>query len=739
MKDYSLLLPDRKPQKPFDPIGTLFRHWMIIALFGTLVFIIAVPCAFFISKPYYSVEGKMLVSPAVHTFIARNEETPIIGYYNAYVRTHVNRIKEKKIIEKALEDLEPELKSIFVPEKISTKIAAARLLKKRLQIFHMTGTHLITLKMDGDNPRGLAEFINSILNGYMKKIQDEIETKDYRRLMYLQDEKDKIEEEIISQTRLFQEIAKKTGTFSFNSADNIYNTQFESLQEEYVKAYSNRVEKENTLSTYIKLRDTISTIPVDPLVEELLSQNKSIDQINTYTYEELQRLYSLLDGYAYDHPKRPLIEERIKKLEENLKNMENAERVKVKYILSEKRNYELEEKIIVARSEYDAAKEAEQDILKKRDIILSMRAEISKKILSGQQIKEHLEHLRILLNRIDERISELQLEAKAPGRLQIESFARLPDLPSGSNLKKILILFFILSYGGIVMLCVLYDIFDNRVRDRGQIISGLGSEPTWPVSNYNITGSGLVPFSNVTMDDSSNVVAKAIQSLAIRIDRERKENNAQCALFTGVDRCSGTTEILLNTAYAFTKLCKKVLVIDAQFEHPAIESITQTPSSKSGLIDFLLNKVDISDCIVHDYERCLDYILPGHRASPEELASLDLSVLPQMIEELKEQYSLIFIDSTPILRSDITEFLALQSDITSLIIQGDKSLYGNLYMAGDILFRLKVPAIAAVLNWGGPRNLTRTQKEICKILWPIEKFIARLMGRKLKYVKYYIE
>lgn len=737
MKKSSLSLPERKKTKPFDPIGTVMHHWLEIAVFGTFLFILTIPCAVIISDPFYSVEGRIMVAPALNTFIIRNEETPITGYYNAYVRTHVNRIQDPDIIETAIDRLDPEFRSTFVPEDVPISVAASNLLE-RLQIFHMTGTHLITLKLDDKKPFGMAELINNIIEIYMEKIQNEAEGKDHRRLMYLKNEKDKLEESIIAQTRLSQEIAKETGTFSFKTADNIYNAQFESIQEEYIQAYSTRVEKETMLDALLQQKEALAKISVEPLVEEFLMQSTSSQQLYARTYEELQELNALLSTYTLDNPDRDKIETRILTIEERLSQLKQDEKIKAAYIISEKRSLELEERIISARAEYLAAKTAEEEILGKRDEILAKRSVISQKILSGKQIDERLEHMRNLLNKIDERISDLTLESKSSGRLQIESYAKVPRRPSGSNFKKLFVVFFVLSFGMVGMICIGFDIFDKRIRDRKDILHGLGSHPTWPISNYRFTGKGITPFSRVTLDDSSNVVAKAIQSLSIRIDKERKEHNSQCALFTGVDNECGTTEILLNTAYAFTKLCSKILVIDAQLDHPCIEAVTRAGPVKSGLIDFLHNKADIKDCIVHDYERCIDYILPGHTPSSGELASLDLSTFPQMLDELKKEYSFIFIDAPPILASDITEYLALQSDMVVTVIQGDKSLYENLYMAGDILFRLEVQAIAAVLNWGAPKNLGKAQILVSRILWPVEKMIAKVLRKELKYVKYFL-
>ncbi len=729
---------DRKQAKPFDPIGTVQMHWMEIVVFGTILLVLSVPLAFLLSRPYYTVQGRILVAPAVGTFIVQNEETPIAGYYNAYVRTNVTRLKQRDVFEKALNRLEPELKARFIPRNASLSLAADQLLGT-VEIDHLTGTHLIAITFTDKKPDGLAELVNNIADVYMEEIQKEMESKDFRRLMYLQNEKEKIEEDIIAQNRLLQEIAREAGSFSFKSEDNVYTTQLETLQEQYISVYSDRVLKESALNSLLITAGYRKKAKIKPLVDEYMDQASAASRLRATTQQEIAALKSSLAEYLPDHPNRVRIEDKIKGLEKTLRDLEAQERERAEGIVSERIGLDLEEKIMNARADLEAARRAEEEIRVKRDEVLANRSRISQKLISGQQINDKLEHLRDLLNRIEDRISELTLESKAPGRLQVESYARRPELPSGSNLKKILVMFFFLTFGGMFMICIVYDILDNRIRDRKHVLHALGSHPSWPVSNYAFTGSGATPFARVTMDDPSNVVAKAIQSLAIRIDKDRKKHDARVVAFTGIDRQCGTTEVLLNTAYAITKLCKSIIVIDTNFEHPHLENLIYIDEDRPGMVDFLTRRISIRDCIVHDHERGIDFILPGRSPTSGELGIMDLSTIPDMIRELKENYDLIMIDCSPVLTSDITEFCILQSDIAIAVVQGDKTRYDDLYLAGDILFRLKVPALGAVLNWGAPKDLNRVQLLVWRMLWPVEKFLARMTNRSLKYVRYFNE
>ena len=101
---------ERKPIKPFDPIGSLFRHWLKIAVFGSALFVLLSPVALFKKKAFYKAEGKLMIAPSVQTLISRTETNPITGSYSNYVRTQCERIKTKEIVEASLDRLDQNIK-----------------------------------------------------------------------------------------------------------------------------------------------------------------------------------------------------------------------------------------------------------------------------------------------------------------------------------------------------------------------------------------------------------------------------------------------------------------------------------------------------------------------------------------------------------------------------------------------------------------------------------------------------
>ena len=703
---------ERKPIKPFDPIGSLIRHWMKIAVFGSTLFVLLSPAALIKKKAYYEAAGKLMIAPSVQTLISRTETNPINGPYGDYARTQCERITADETIEMALAELDP---------NITKKFPSAPVLARKLRAEADNGTYFMTITLEGDHPDGLAEVVNKIMEVYIEKDLIEAEGQESRRIQYLQEEKTKLEKQISDLTNQFKTISGEIGTVDFREAGNIYNTTIDSLQKAHIDAYTYRISKENNLQAVIQEAKALKALPIDADVEDFVLNSSVASQMDIQTYQQIQTLKESLAGLSDNNPDRKIIEEQIENLSASLDYSKQMLKERTHQVMLSKRESRLQEKIAVAESEFEAAKFAENQLKTRLDAVISDKTIISDKILDGQRIEKNIEKKQSLLSRVEDRINELRMESRSPGRNSIETLAVPPKGPAGSNFKKLIVFCFAFAFGSVTFVCVLFDLTDKRIRSKKDILNAIGAKVSWPISNYLLTRTEETPFSSATRDDSSNVVSKAIHSLAIRLDRERRENNAKLAVFTGLDARSGTSEILVNVAYAMTRLCKRVLVIDANLINPSFDRILLENSGAMGLVEHMREEVDFLESIIYNPERQFDVLPAGQLLLMSEINLVDRSKFPPMFEALKELYDFILVDTPPVLVSDFTEFLILNADIVPLIVQGDRSKYDSLFLVGDIFNRLKIKAAAVVLNWGAPRERNMAQVTISRILEPITK------------------
>ena len=710
-----------KPSKPFDPLGSLSRHWLEVLIFGLVGFLSLSPLAILASKSYYEAEGKLRIMPVVPSLITETEDFSITAYYHDFSRTQVARLKDRTVLEEALRELPADLQEKFLPGDMDIALGALSL-GGQLDISRIRDTHLLRLYLKGGQPEGLAEIINKVMQIYVKKLADEDIGKNQQRIAFLEQEKKRLEEAIADQVKRLSKMVDSTGTSNFDEAYNSISRRLNDLQGAYTRVYASRVELENDYARTLAEVAELKKLSLAPMVDEMVEQDQSLWDTSFWTYKSLQELRATLDGVTEGNPDRRYVDQRMAGMQGYLEKLRTDVGQRANQIIYAKRDVELQKRELEAKVKFEAALKTEKTLAEEMQKIQQQANTISGQIFTARQDNEDLIHLRALLDRTDDRLHVLILESRAPGRVLLDSLARPPLNAAGSNRNKLIVLAFIAAMGGVTTLILLYDLLDNRIRSPGDIENALGFRPAWPISNYLLTGYGKTSFDRVTLDDPGNVVAKALRSLAGRIDMEHARHQARLVLFTGVDASGGATEIALNAATASRHLHDRVLLVETNHSHPNLAKVVGAGNERPGLIDLLLGKVRLEQALYHDEERGLDLLFFGSLAAQTEI---DTSRLIDRLKGLAKDYDLVMIDGPPLLSSSLTEMLSMNCDIGILVIQGDRSLYRNLRLCFELFCHLQVPAMAAVLNWGAPRHLSWLHVRIHAFIGPIRRRLGQ--------------
>ena len=680
-------LPGSKATKPFDITGFVLRYGVVIVVLGIFILTMLVPLVLKVKRPNFEVHSMLKIDPVIPSLITKSEEPSIAGFYHDFVRTQAARINEYEVLTETLESLTPEHREALFPGDLSIEQSAG-ILKRMITIYPVSRTHLVKLSIQGPRKEGLAPVLNALMTTYLNKMELELEQKDTRRLSYLIEKKQKLNDDIEQKEGQLKEIASQILSSTFNESFNAWQPRVEALQKSYVRFFGDRVQAENEYRFEKRKEAGLKQLPLGALVEEGVLANDAISFTGTWTYQKLQELRGSIDGVTSENEDRRRIEERMNAMRDYEKKLRKETRDTLDSIVYGKQDIEIKRSIIGKENNYFRAIASEEEIKRALAEAQVVSGETSSAILEGASLETELDHARELLFRIDTRIHELEAESRAPLRVTIESRAKEPKTPAGSNIKKLLLMCVVVSFGTVGGAFLLIEFFDNRIRSPKSILQALGHPPTWPIAG----APEGVAFDSILTSDSESDTAKAIRSLATRIYREHNEKQAQIFLFTAVDSKSGTSEITLNTAQALALQSSRVLVVDANIQ--GWEAI-----GEDGEAD-LEGTFDPLQAIQKDSRRGIDYLVSFMPRKSTRYASRTLN---RFFEEAKEHYDFICIDTAPILKSDLTEYLAARSDAALLIIQGDSTAYRDVRRAAEILVGLEIPALAPVLNWGGPK------------------------------------
>lgn len=715
----SALLPGTKKSKPIDIIRFLTLNIVTIIVIGNFGFTLLAPFAFLGIKPFYKASARLKIEPVVQSIIGNDEETSILRQYKGFIWTQANRLRDVTILKKAVKKLTPEQKDALFPKGLSAEKCAI-LLAHKLYIEPLSRTYLIDMAIQGDNPEGLAPVLNNIMDVYKETVDTEKRTQNDNRLKYLGSERNTLNQKIIGKQTKLRELAKLTNTSSFSEEFNFYSKKAEQLQKAYVELYLQLVDAEYLYVQRTKEKIEISKLSMEPQVEEMVANDWGLDSTQSWTYQKLQEMRSTLDGLTEENPERKYTENRMKSMRKYELDMTEEVRELGRKVIYGTREYELEKRLIEAKSQYDSIKTSMEDISLKLESAKKEAGDNSERLIIGEQIQAELWQMRKLLFSYEKRINELMVQTNVASRISIYTKARKPESQAGSNAKKLFMVCLVLPFGIITFILLLIEFMDNRITSPRNIVSALGYPSTWPISR---APEGVL-FSRVTLDARKSVTSKALRSLALRIHRDSTRNDTKLFLFNGVDSKSGVTEIILNTAHHLGQLLPSVLVIEATSAHPTLRKLLDLPPEHPGFSEVLTGKATFEEAIYTDFERNVNFIF----SSPPPYTIESSLVFQSILAEAKKHFDIVLIDSTQIMKSDFTEYLAMHSDVVIMVIQGDRTLYRSVREIAQLFIRLEVPALASVLNWGGIKYTTRLEKFLEK---PYLKFILdRLSDKK---------
>ncbi|MEI8185373.1 MAG: AAA family ATPase [Chlorobiaceae bacterium] len=696
------VLPFGKPSKSFDIIGFLKRYGIFILFLGSFLFAMLTPLIFIIKNPYYEVHAFLKVEPVVSKLISTSDETSIVNYYQDYANTQAHTIKTFDLLKLAVEHLNHRERNLLFPGIRSSEICAD-ILDKMITVRQTSGTQLLEITISGSKPDGLAEMVNKLMNVYIKESRNKNNSTDSDRLKYLYDQKKSIEKEIAIYEQDLDGLTKDISTASFTENFNIAAKNRETLANMYDYALTDRIKAEANYEKAKNLNKEILPLTLEPFVEELVKNDNSLHMTDAWTYQQLQEMRSTTDGLTPNNPDRIYVEQRMNAMKNYEIKKHNEVRNTSKSILYGKRSHDMKKELIQAKTELDKTKKTELDILQEVEKNLKESKRVSIGIHKGENISELLRHKREMLDILDKRITEIEIENKAPSRISIESFARTPKTPLKSNTKNLVTMLFLGSFGIVAGVFFVYEFFDDSIRRPQDVLQALGYPPTQTIIDIDKQKDNEQQLSLAPDDFKAHMIG----SLAIKFCREKEKDNTRIILFTGIEKGVGSSSIAFSSAKALARIAPKVLMIDGDIEVNPVEDSADFSLNLPGLCDYLYQGGLWKEYIISTPGDNLDIMYAGSITSKP----IPRHQIRELLNEVKKEYDFICIDGAPLLKSHLTEHFSIYSDIVALVCLGESSRFKDLRKCAELLIRLGVPGIAPILNFGGIKQ-TLTIEEL---------------------------
>ncbi|MBQ9673833.1 MAG: CpsD/CapB family tyrosine-protein kinase [Ruminococcus sp.] len=190
------------------------------------------------------------------------------------------------------------------------------------------------------------------------------------------------------------------------------------------------------------------------------------------------------------------------------------------------------------------------------------------------------------------------------------------------------------------------------------MIKNRKSSNTYYYSNYS-SGYGS--------DNNSNGKFAIIEGYKIartNIQFSLSAANENCFAVTSWSKGEGKSTATANLAISFAKMDKKVVLIDCDLRRPNVHNLLKVDNT-TGLSAVLCNEKKYTDVIHREVLPNLDVISVGViPPNPSELVGSDN--FKNLLEELKEKYDYVIIDTAPI--GIVTDALLVKDLVAGYII-----------------------------------------------------------------------
>lgn len=262
--------------------------------------------------------------------------------------------------------------------------------------------------------------------------------------------------------------------------------------------------------------------------------------------------------------------------------------------------------------------------------------------------------------------------------------------PISPNVKMIYAAAIVFAIGGALALIILKDFLNDNIVTH-EDLARYTKIPFLGVINHasrreasNVVANGLTP------------VGESFRSLRVNLQYLTLGKDVNVIGLTSSRESEGKTYCSVNLAAAMANSRRRTVLIDADMRRPQVATYFQLENDK-GLSNYLIGESSLKEIINETGIKGYDVITSGP-IPPNPLDLIGQPRMAELINELKQIYNTIIIDSPPI--GFVSEYVILMkyTDANIYVVRSDYTTRYNLERINKLYNERKVSNISILLN-----------------------------------------
>ncbi len=523
----------------------------------------------------------------------------------------------------------------------------------RLTVTRQRTTYVINISFVSENPAKAARIANSIAEFY---ILDQLEAKfDATRQAndWLSRRLTELRQQVQDSERAVEIYRTEEGLESSAAGVTVSEQQLSELNAQLILARTSLAEAQAKYSRAQQIRRSGGTI--ESMADVV--QSATISQLRQKQAELARELANLASKYGARHPEIVNAEAQRRDIERQIGSEINriVGSLENNVQVAQTRVASLEESLREIRGETGTGSQA----------MVQLR-ELEREAAANRAVYESF------LNRFKE--TSQQQDFQTPDS-RVISAATPPAGPSHPRKTRSLMLALVLSGMLGVGLALLLEHLDNGLQTGRDVEQALGlphlvSLPATP-SEKGPDGKPMSP-QDYLLAKPLSAFSESLRSLRSALQLSNVDNPPKVILFTSALPNEGKTTTSAGFARAAAASGLKVALIDCDLRHPSVHKAFGLKRPEAGLVEFLAERLDLSQVMVKDPKSDLD-ILPiatGTANPPDVLSSTQMKLL---LDRLRSDYDLVVLDSAPVLPVSDSRVLSRIADETVFVVRWNET------------------------------------------------------------------
>ncbi len=311
--------------------------------------------------------------------------------------------------------------------------------------------------------------------------------------------------------------------------------------------------------------------------------------------------------------------------------------------------------------------------------------------------KEVLSNINVFLF---QKLNEATIaQASTMSLVQVIDPAIVPDKPLKPNKKQNILLAIIVGLFGSIGLAFFLEYLDNSIKSPRDVEERLG-----------IPIFGRIPFipakkngqrSNpdtglITLESIKSVTAESFRSLRTNLQFAGLEKKGRIFHITSPQSSEGKSTITANLGITLALMGGKTLIIDLDLRKPTVHHIFGI-NKEPGITNLLTRTTTFQEIVkTTGFEHL--YVIPAGIIPPNPSELLSQENLSAFLDEIREQFDFILIDSPPVLPVTDAQLLGRLADTSFLVIELGKTPFPAAEHSIAQLRNINVNVAGAIIN-----------------------------------------